>query len=95
MIQGIGHEEADGLVRAMFQERAAAIRTSGVGKMLMGGLLMAVPVVAYIIFALIGVISIKLFAITVIIGLWGAWMELKGIIMFLSPKSEQGDVSDL
>jgi len=36
----------------------------------------------------------KIFAITVAVGLWGVWMLLNGIIMVLAPKSEKGDLAD-
>jgi hypothetical protein len=28
------------------------------------------------------------------VGLWGVWLLLNGIIMFLAPKSEPGDLAD-
>jgi predicted component of type VI protein secretion system len=95
MRQGINGEESSNLVAAMLQERAVAIRRAGVRKIIIGILLMCVPVVSYFIFmAVIGGLPLKLFAATVAVGLWGAWMFLKGTIMFVSPKSEPGDVAD-
>jgi len=44
--------------------------------------------------AVIGSLPLKLFAVTVAVGLWGAWWFLKGMIMFCAPKSEPGDVAD-
>jgi hypothetical protein len=53
-----------------------------------------VPVVAFFYFLHIGVFPIKLFAMTVAVGLYGAWRFLKGMFMVLAPKSEAGDVAD-
>ena len=94
MMQGFSPEEATGLVREMFRERAATVRVNGIRKILTGIGLMAVPIVALIIFLSIGVIPMKIFAVTIMVGLWGVWMLLNGIIMFLAPKSEKGDLAD-
>lgn len=94
MIKGISHEEASVMVGALLRERAAAIRANGIRKILTGISLMAVPVVAYRIFVGIGIIPMKLFGLTIMVGLWGVWLFLKGTIMFLSPKSESGDLAD-
>jgi hypothetical protein len=63
-------------------------------KILTGIGLVAVPIVALIIFLIIGVTPLKIFAVTIMVGLWGLWMLLNGIIMFLAPKSERGDLAD-
>ncbi len=93
-IQGLSHQEASSLVQAMFKERAETIRRNGIRKVLIGIALMCVPVVAFFIFTSIGFIPLKPFAVTLMIGVWGAWMVLKGTIMFLAPKSEPGDVAE-
>ena len=41
-----------------------------------------------------GVIPLKLFALTVIVGLWGGYRVLKGITLVVAPRSETGDVAD-
>ena len=94
MLHGVPVEEAPALVAGMYQERTATIRRNGIKKIVIGVLVMLVPVVAYIIFASIGVIPLKLFAATVVVGLWGAWLVLKGLFMAVSPKTEAGDVSE-
>lgn len=94
MIQRFSYEEASGLVRTLFRERAVTIRRNGIKKTVMGIGLMCVPVVAFIIFTIMGFLPIKLFGATLVVGVWGAWMVLKGTIMFLAPKSEPGDVSE-
>jgi hypothetical protein len=95
MRQGINVDEASNLVATLLQRRALAIRRAGIRKNVIGLLLMCVPVASYFIFmAVIGGLPLKFFAATVAVGLWGVWMFLKGTIMFLSPKSEPGDVAD-
>jgi len=73
---------------------AATVRANGIKKILTGIGLMAVPVVALIIFLMIGVIPLKIFAVTIMIGLWGVWTLINGIIMVLAPKAEHGDLAD-
>jgi hypothetical protein len=62
--------------------------------MFMGIGLVCVPIVAFFVFASMGVFPLKLFAVTLMVGCWGAWLLLKGTIMFCAPKSEPGDVAD-
>src|SRR5260221_10355619 len=50
MGQGIAVPEASAIVEELFQERAATIRRSGIVKMVGGGLLICVPIVAWYIF---------------------------------------------
>jgi hypothetical protein len=94
MMQGFSHEDATVSVRAMFQERATALQGIGIKKIVTGMALMAVPVVAILIFAYFHVAFITLLAFAIAVGLWGAWMFLRGSIMLLFPKLEAGDVSD-
>jgi hypothetical protein len=94
MIQGMSYEEASALVQSMFKERAAAIRRNGFKKLAVGIALMCVPLVALAIFTSLGFIFLKLFAITIMIGVWGAWQFLKALFMILAPKSEPGDVAE-
>ena len=93
-VQGFSYEEASSLVQAMFEERAVTTRANGIRKIVIGSALLAVPIVAFFIFLGIGIIPMKLFAIAIMVGLWGAWMLINGIIMFLAPKWERGDVAD-
>ena len=94
MIQGFSHQEALDLVQPIFRERAATVRTNGIRKIFTGSGLMCVPIVALIFFLHIGVIPLKLFAVTVMVGLYGVWLVINGILMVVAPKSEQGDVTD-
>ena len=93
-MQGFSQEEASSLVGALFQERARTIRANGVRKSFIGIGLICVPVVALIVFLSVGYLPLKLFAVTLMIGTYGAWTLLKGVIMFLAPKSEPGDVAE-
>jgi len=94
LIQGFSREEASGLVGELYRERAATVRANGIKKIFTGIGLMAVPIVALIVFLCIGVIPLKIFAVTIMIGLWGVWTLISGIIMVLAPKAEHGDLAD-
>ena len=94
MLHGFTVDEASALVSQMCQERFSTIRANGIKKIIFGVVLICVPVVALVIFLSIGVIYIKILALTIMVGFYGAWLALKGCFMVLSPKSEQGDVSE-
>jgi hypothetical protein len=94
MLHGVVREEAAELVQPMFQERAATIRATGVRRILSGCGMICVPVAAFVIFSRMGVLPIKLFAMTVAVGLWGAWRALNGGIMLASPSMATGDVAE-
>jgi hypothetical protein len=94
MMQGISAPEAMTLAEEFFQERAQTIRGMGLKKIFIGVPLMAVPLVAWISFMSMRFIPMKIFALTIMVGLYGTWLLLKGLIMFFSPKSEPGDVAD-
>jgi hypothetical protein len=93
MMNGFSHDDATVSVRAMFQERATALQGVGIRKIVTGIALMAVPVVAILIFAHFHAAFITLLALAIAVGLWGAWLFLRGSIMVLVPKLETGDVS--
>ena len=88
------HAEASELVDAWLGERAAATRGNGIGKIVTGSGMVSVPIISWFIFASMGVIPLKLFALTVIVGLWGGYRLLKGITLVVAPRSETGDVAD-
>ena len=94
MRQGISVAESKELVAAMFQERAKTIRRNGIKKVVVGASMMCVPVIFFLVCLRVGYLPLKLFAVTIMLGLWGAWMALKGTFMFFAPKSEPGDVAD-
>lgn len=94
MMHGFTVDEARSQVNEMFNDRAATIRKTGFGKMVMSVPLMCVPLGALVVFHQIGVFSAKLFGLALMVGLYGVWLLIKGSIMFVSPKSESGDVAD-
>ena len=93
-LQGFAMEEASAFVKTLFDERAATIRSNGLRKTFLGIGLMCVPIVAFFGFKAAGVFPLKLFGLTVAVGCYGIWNVIKGLIMFLSPRSEAGDVSE-
>jgi hypothetical protein len=94
MIGGMTYADATILIKPMFAERAKAIRFKGIKKIFLGIALMCVPIVMVLVMLSLGVIQFYLFAVSVMIGLFGAWQVLKGIIMMVAPKSEPGDVAE-
>lgn len=94
VIKGFHPDEAGGLVGELLKERASTIRVNGIRKIVIGAALVCVPIVSLIVFLSMGYIPLKIFAVTVMVGLWGGWMILKGIFMLLAPKSEAGDVAE-
>lgn len=94
MLQGLSHSQAVALVGPMFAERAATIRRNGIGKIVFGSILVLVPIVSYMIFAHIGLIPMKIFAVTIMVGLYGLYLLIRGIIMVVAPKSEPGNVAE-
>jgi hypothetical protein len=95
MSQGFSADEAKSAMAPMLADRAQMVRKAGVSRMFVGTGMMLLPVVAFVGCLMIGYFPIKLLAITVAIGIWGGWKFLSGLIMFLSPKSEKGDVADM
>ena len=93
MLQGVSVAEARDLVGAMFRERAKTIRRNGIWKLVAGTAMACIPIVFYLVCMNTGYLPMKLFAVTIMVGLWGAYQALKGTIMFLAPKSEPGDVA--
>jgi hypothetical protein len=94
MIQGFSYEEAAPLVDAMYQERTATIRGTGITRVVVGLGLMAVPIISWFVMSSMPVFSFKLFALPVMAGAWGVWMLIKGIFMIAAPTSESGDVAE-
>ena len=94
MLQGLSAVEAKALVGPMFAERAATIRRNGIGKIIGGSLLVCVPIASYLFFLNLGIIPLKIFAVTVMVGLYGAYMIVQGTFMTIAPKLEPGDVAE-
>jgi hypothetical protein len=93
-VKGISRPEAAEFVDEVLKERAQTIRGVGLRKILVGIPLICVPFVAWICFMAMQIIFVKIFALTVMAGLYGIWSLLIGLKMFLSPKSESGDLAD-
>lgn len=93
-MQGINYDEACITVDEMYAEREKAIRARGVRRIIAGIGMVAVPVITWIIFAMIGAASLTLMGIAGVIGAAGGWFCLKGTFMLLSPRTETGDVAD-
>ena len=92
---GFGEKDIAVMLAEFDQERATAIRSSGIKKLTTGALLVPIPVVAYLVFMAIGVIYIKIFAATIVAGAFGLWKVIDGISMIVTPGSERGDLANL
>ena len=95
MINNYSVPEATAMVNEWFTERAKTIRKNGIKKFFIGIVLAAVPVIFYFVaVAKAGDFApMKLFAFCIMVGLYGAYLLIKGAIMFCAPRSEPGDVS--
>ena len=93
-VNGVSQEEATELIEIFSQERKASIRGAGIKQIAVGCALISIPVIAWFIFQHIGVLSVKLFAITCVAGVFGGWKLVEGILKFAFPESEKGDVSE-
>ena len=94
MMEGYNYDEASKHVAGLSKERAAATRANGIRKIVMGVPMMFVPLIAWIIFARVGFFPVKLFALAVMVGVYGGWLTLNGTLMLIAPKIESGDVAD-
>jgi hypothetical protein len=92
---GFTQAEAEEIIAPVLVERAQAVRGVGKGKIFTGVGMMLLPVVSIIVCFMIGYFPIKLIGATVAVGIWGLGRTLSGVIMFVSPKSEKGDVADM
>jgi hypothetical protein len=94
MINNIPRAEATEIVRELTAERVVQMRKNGMIKIFTGVLMVCVPVAGWFIFNAAGIIPMKLFAIMIMLGLWGAYRVLKGTFMVVAPKAQAGDVSE-
>jgi hypothetical protein len=94
LTQGFDYEQASAMVQELVRERNAAIRGTGI-KYIVGGIgMVCVPVAATCYFWSVGYIYVKTYLITIVIGLGGIGLAIKGASMVVSPKSQQGDVAE-
>jgi hypothetical protein len=94
MTQGIARDEAVELVHSLLRERFGMLRGIGTRKIITGIPLICVPLVALGVFLKIGFLPIKIFAITVMAGLYGVYLTYRGCFMVFLPKFEGGDIAD-
>jgi hypothetical protein len=94
MTQGFNREEASEMVEELMRARGLEVRSNGIKNIVFGGGLILLPIVSFVIFLIIGVIPLKIFAFMVIGGFYGIWLVIKGTHMLISPKSESGDVAE-
>jgi hypothetical protein len=60
-----------------------------------GGLLVMVPIgYFFLAWVLLGFLQVKLFAVLVVVGLFGAARLIKGLSMAMNPRSVGGDLSN-
>jgi hypothetical protein len=94
LLQGFSHAEATEISTKLFKERASAVRANGIRKLIIGFGMMWVPAIAFVIFRCIGYMPLKLMGAAVLVGVYGVYLEIMGLLMAVAPKSEKGDVAD-
>jgi len=94
MMQGMPRDESIELVHVLLRERFGMLRGIGIRKIVTGIPLICVPLAAFLVFQQIGFLPIKLFAITVVVGLYGAYLTYRGCFILFLPKFEGGDIAD-
>lgn len=94
MMQGLPREEAQELLQALLRERFGMLRGIGIRKIVTGVPLTCVPLASLLVFHKIGILPLKLFAITVMVGLYGVFLLYRGCFMVFLPRFEDGDVAD-
>jgi hypothetical protein len=92
MINSVPRQEAMEIIRELTHERIVQMRKNGLVKVFSGILMICVPIGGW--FGGMAVISIKLFAFMIMLGLWGFYRLIKGMLMVVAPKSQHGDVSE-
>lgn len=92
VVSGIERAEATEFVEEVLNERAQEIRGAGLRKIFIGIALICLPFGFWIYSVAAGLLNVTEFAFTIVAGLYGIWSLITGIIMFISPKKESGDV---
>jgi len=93
MGQGFPLQEAREKVAELYAERKATIRGNGIKNIVIGSLLICVPIGTWISFMHMGVIYVRTFGFTVVVGIIGFWRLVKGIFMLAAPGTAEGDAS--
>ena len=92
MMQSYSYQEASDLVAEYYKARLADLRKKGIGKIIQGVALMAIPTV-WLLLGLVW-ISVILTGIICMGGVLGFYLLITGIIMMAAPKMESGDVAE-
>jgi hypothetical protein len=92
--QGYGKEESSVLVDELVQERAATLRGKGIINIIGGSILICLPVGAIVVLRNEGYINSKLVGIMFLLGVYGIYLVVKGVLMLMAPKSISGDVEE-
>jgi hypothetical protein len=92
---GFSEKDVHELLAEWNQERADAVRSTGIKKATIGALLVPIPLITYIVFMTIGSMHRNLFAVACAAGMFGLWKLGDGLYMILAPRSERGDISSL
>lgn len=91
--QGVSPQEAQNIVDVILTDRHAVVRAMGRRKVIAGALLIPVPIATYVTFTIMGYFSVRIFGVTVFVGLYGGWKLVDGMINTFSPNSHTGDLS--
>lgn len=91
--EGMPQADAAAIIDSLLKERAENVRASARRGILIGVPLIFIPVAAYFGMESMHFLSLKVLAATVIIGLYGIWKVVRGIVLNFSPHSETGDLS--
>jgi hypothetical protein len=94
VVQGFSRQEASELVNELFKERASAIRIDGIKKVFIGGAMVCAPIVVLLMLLVSGSFNLYGFALSIMLGVYGLYVVIKGILMVIAPKSQPGDVAD-
>ena len=93
MMQGISRDEASEILNELVTERAKTVRATGFRKIFTGIGCICVPIVTAVIM-LMAFIPVQVMAIAIMIGIYGCWLLLNGILKVVAPKFEKGDASE-
>ena len=83
------------LLDELMAERHQEIREDGLKKIWIGGLLLAAPFAFWFVSLLMGTLFVKPFAGTVILGLYGMFKAITGVMHRRNPESYRASLGDL
>jgi len=92
--QGLRDEEIRPLMESILQERASSVKSTARKNILLGIGLILVPIITYFVLLQSPVFPVKLFAVTVLVGLIGGWKLVQGIIHLSNPDLQKSDLSE-